>query len=167
MIPGKIIAFLRNASIGTAGTRDKDLIPRFHKVSGWWVDEDATTMGCFIPEQFTRNLDSSLEDNGQFALTVTQIGSHETYQFKGEYVDHRPVGNGDTRVYEQCKHRFLEAIATYFPQIPRDAARDYYLPPAVAVRFRVREIFLQTPGPGAGNRLVPPENSHGTGEASR
>ena len=30
-------------------------------------------------------------------------------------------------------------------------------PPAIAVRFRVDEIFVQTPGPAAGRRLFPPE----------
>jgi hypothetical protein len=28
--------------------------------------------------------------------------------------------------------------------------------PALAVEFEVREVFVQTPGPGAGARLVPP-----------
>jgi hypothetical protein len=29
-------------------------------------------------------------------------------------------------------------------------------PAAVAVEFEVQEIYLQTPGPGAGTRLIPP-----------
>jgi hypothetical protein len=32
----------------------------------------------------------------------------------------------------------------------------FILRPALAVEFEVREIFMQTPGPGAGTRLVPP-----------
>ena len=144
MIPGKIIAFLQHASIGVAGTRDKNLTPHFHKVSGWWVDEDGETMGCLIPEQFTRDLVPSLEDNGQFALSVSQIGSHETYQFKGVYVDHRPAGGSDTEVYEQCRHRFVEAVAIYFQQIPPDAARDYYLPPAMGLVSSPRNLPTDT-----------------------
>jgi hypothetical protein len=36
--------------------------------------------------------------------------------------------------------------------------RRYIPPPELVVRLRIREIFLQTPGPGAGRRLVPPES---------
>ena len=92
MIPGKIISFLEEeATVAVAGTRDKNLIPQVHRVSGWSLDSDKTTISCLIPQEYTSNLISSLEDNGQFALTVEQIGSHETYQFKGKYVDSRPI----------------------------------------------------------------------------
>ena len=41
--------------------------------------------------------------------------------------------------------------------LSEDHCRAFISPPSVIVRFTVREIFLQTPGPGAGHRVFPPE----------
>lgn len=44
-----------------------------------------------------------------------------------------------------------------FYGIDHDASRAYTIKPGIVINFIVKEIFLQTPGPGAGRRLVPPE----------
>jgi hypothetical protein len=43
-----------------------------------------------------------------------------------------------------------------YPHAPEDVLKRFVSPPSLAVDFEVLEIFLQTPGPGAGTRLVPP-----------
>jgi len=52
-------------------------------------------------------------------------------------------------------------VRTMFPELPEQLLRDYMLEPALAVEIQVEEIFLQTPGPGAGTRLVPPVGAGG------
>ena len=87
MIPGKTLAFLENeGTVAVSGTRDANLMPHIHYVSGWEVESDKRTIRCSINQAYADNLIPSLEDNGQFSLTVSQVGSHETYQFKGNYV---------------------------------------------------------------------------------
>jgi len=156
MIPGIIVEFLQRASVAAASTRDSNLVPHLHYVSAWEVSQDATEIICFIPSEFTDGLLSSLEDNGQFALTVEQIGPHETYQFKGDYVDSRPFEATDQPLYLDCRERFVTACMPRFG-ISEDALRRFIASPGTAVRFKVREIFVQTPGPSAGKRLVPAE----------
>ncbi len=159
MIPGKILAFLEDRGmVAVSGTRDANLVPHFHSVSGWVVEADEKTICCSIPDAYTRDLLSSLEDNGQFALTVEEIGSHETYQFKGNYVDSRPTNDVDIDAFERIKERFVSTVTPLF-KIPEDVCRRYIALPTIVIRFAVCEIFLQTPGPGAGDRLVPPEES--------
>jgi hypothetical protein len=41
--------------------------------------------------------------------------------------------------------------------IPEPVVLAYYERPGLTVRLRVREIYVQTPGPAAGRRLVPAE----------
>ena len=156
MIPGIIIEFLKRASVALASTRDSSLVPHIHHVSAWEVSQDATEITCFIPSGFNSNLLSSLEDNGQFTLTVEQIGPHETYQFKGDYIDSRPFKEADRSLYEDCRERFVTACLPRFG-FTEDVLRRYISKPSIAVRFKVREIFVQTPGPSAGKRLVPSE----------
>ena len=156
MIPGKILAFLADeGTVAVSGTRDANLIPAIHYVSGWDVEPDKRTIRCSIPQAFT-NLISSLEDNGQFSLTIEQIGSHETYQFKGDYVGSTLPNEADIAAHERVKERFANVVNQVFG-FPQDRCRAYISRPSIVIRFTVREIFLQTPGPGAGHRLVPAE----------
>jgi len=156
MIPEKIVRFLEGATVAMGGSRDGNRIPHAHRISGWQVGPDEETMTCLVAEGFTENLLPSLEDNGQFALTVCEVPSHETYQFKGNYLGSRPINEKDLVVYEHYRRRFVERVCGLFG-FPEDRVRNYIPPPRLAIDFRVREIYLQTPGPGAGSRLVPKE----------
>jgi hypothetical protein len=157
MIPGLILAFLKDkGTVAVSGTRDATLTPHVHYVSGWDVESDQRTIRCSIPEAYTDHLIPSLEGNGRFSLTVEQIGSHETYQFKGEYVGSLPPSDADMAAHRRARDRFAKSVNQVFG-LPEDMCRAYILPPSIVIRFAVREIFVQTPGPGAGQRLVPPE----------
>ena len=91
MIPGKIVRFLERANASAAGTRDRNLVPHGHRVSGWRMGVDGRTLIVMMPEGARRHLIESLEDNGQFSVTVEEYPAHETYQFKGRYLSHRPA----------------------------------------------------------------------------
>jgi hypothetical protein len=158
MIPGKIVRFLeQHANVAFAGTRDHDLVPHGHRVSGWLVGGDRRTLTALIPDHFTAHLVESLEDNREFALTVEEFPSHETYQFKGRYLRHRPVQREDADVVDRIRDRFVKSIRPLFSDAPENPLKAFIARPGVAVEFEVREIYVQTPGPGAGARLVPAE----------
>ena len=72
MIPGKIVRFLERANVSHAGTRDRDLVPHGHRVSGWTVGADARTLTILVPETARPHLIESLEDNGQFSVTIEE-----------------------------------------------------------------------------------------------
>lgn len=160
-IPGMIVEFLeRRASVGVAGTRDRRLRPRVHSLSGWIVADAAMgELVCLVSRGFTDGLLSSLEENGEFAAAIEYIGTHETYQFKGSFAGWRPAGDADRDAWERSRGRFAADVKKIDPRlgVSDDWLKDYIAPPEMAVRLRVREIFTQTPGPGAGRRLVPPE----------
>ena len=155
-LPRVLVQFLDRASVAIGCTRDASLAPRIHYSSGWLLDADQRSIWCFIPEPFTTGLRSSLEENGHFALTVEHIGPHECYQFKGTYLSMRPATGPDREIVARCRERFAGAVMGLNPHVTPnpDLLRRYILDPAVAVRFAVREVYLQTPGPGAGRLLV-------------
>jgi len=157
MIPGMILKFLQErGSIAVSGTRDASLVPHVHYVSGWDVEADQQTIRCSINRAYLDNLFSSLENNGQFSLTVEQVGTHETYQFKGKYAGSSEPNDADFAAHRQMTERFAKAVSQLFGHSEEDC-RAHISWPSVVVRFKVREIFLQTPGPGAGHRVFPPE----------
>lgn len=156
MIPGKIVRFLEEyANVGFAGTRDRNLVPYGHRVSGWRVGADGRTLTALIAEGFTNRLVESLEDNGELALTVEEFPSHETYQFKGRYLRHRSVKHDDIDIVDTIRQRFVKRVRSIFGEAPPELWNAFIIQPCLAVEFEVLEIYLQTPGPGAGARLVP------------
>ncbi len=157
MIPGSIKSFLEEeATVAVAGTRNGDNIPQVHRVSGWRVDPDGQAISCLIPASYAEELAANLQDNGRLALTLEQLGSHKTYQFKGDFLDSRPADDDDRTIAEQQAQVFGTTLGSLFG-VPDEIGQAFMPPPSLVVRFTVREIFLQTPGPGAGQRLVPPE----------
>jgi hypothetical protein len=156
VIPDKIARFLDQANVAFAGTRNRELVPSGHRVSGWRLGADGRTLTAIISDQHTDHLVESLEDNGEFALTVEEFPSHETYQFKGRYRSHRPLQAEDQQVVDRVRERFVKGMRHLFADAPEQMLKAYILKPSMAVEFEVREIFLQTPGPGAGTRMVPP-----------
>ena len=113
-------------------------------------------MTAFTPEPFTAGLVESLQENGELALTVEDFPAHETYQFKGRYVSHRPAHREDIAIVDRIRERFIKSMTAVFPALPEGIAGAFTLKPVFAVEFEVSEIYVQTPGPGAGARIVPP-----------
>lgn len=159
-IPGRVVRFLeQHANVAFAGTRSRDLVPYGHRVSGWCVGDGGHTLIALIPQSSTSHLVESLQDNGEMALTVEEFPSHETYQFKGRYLRHRTVQPDDVAIVDRIRERFVRGIRHVYTDAPRQMFSAYIQQPAVAVEFEVHEVFVQTPGPGAGERLAPPAES--------
>jgi hypothetical protein len=165
MIPGKIIKFMeQRANMAFAGTRDRNLVPCGFRVSAWRVATDGRTLTALIPGPLVDRLIASLEDNGQFAITLEEHPSHETYQLKGQYVGRRPVQPEDLELVERMRERFLKSIRSEIPvDVPEAYLTSVAVPtPDIAIDVDVREVYLQTPGPGAGARLYPPVEAQAT-----
>jgi hypothetical protein len=155
VIPGKIVRFLEQyANVAFAGTRDRSLAPCGHRVSGWRLGEDGRTLTMLVAEPIER-LVEALEDNGQIALTVEEFPSHETYQFKGRYLRQRPLEASDLEIAERVRDRFLRGLQPVYGDMSVGPLQAFLVKPCLAVEFEVREVYVQTPGPGAGARIVP------------
>jgi hypothetical protein len=157
VIPGKIVRFLEQyANVAFAGTRDRDLVPYGHRVCGWRVGTDQRTMTILCPAEFHERLVELLQQNRELAVTVEEFPSHETYQFKGHYLHHRGIQDDDVETVDRVRRRFVKSLRPMYPDAPEDVLKAFVSPPSLAVEFEVLEVYLQTPGPGAGTRLVPP-----------
>jgi hypothetical protein len=161
VIPPKIIRFLdERASVALAGTRDSQLVPSGHRVSGWQIATDGRTVTVFVGTMWTVGLLDALRSNGRIAVTFEEVGTHETYQLKGHYVSDRPVRPDEAAVAHRSRDRFVKGLTTLFPDQPVAAMLAASIPsPDLAIVIEVSEVFLQTPGPGAGTRIAPAPES--------
>ncbi len=161
MLPQKIVQFLdQHADQGFAGIRDRNLRPSGCRVSAWKLSSDGHTLTAFVPlpERFQQDFLDALNDNGQIVVTIGENQSHETYQFKGTYLRHRMATPDDLPLVRLNRERFLRTIRTQLPPgLDVGPILEQSLPdPTFAVDLNIREIYVQTPGPGAGARLHPP-----------
>jgi hypothetical protein len=158
MIPGKIIRFLEErANIALAGTRNADLAPRGHRVSGWHVAPGGGTLAVYISETTATELLDSLLENGRIAVTFEEVGTHETYQLKGRYSSHRPVQPPEIDTATRARERLKKSLRNlHHNDALAEAVGRSIGPPSLVIEIEVNEVFLQTPGPGAGQRLAPP-----------
>jgi hypothetical protein len=157
MIPSKIIRFLEErASLGFAGTRDAKFVPLGHRVPGWHVDQSGRTLTVFMAEASSPRLLEALRDNGRIALTFEEIGTHETYQIKGQYLSHRPVRPAEVDLAGAMRERFAKSLRSLYSDEHMTALMAASIPsPSLAIEIGVDEVFVQTPGPGAGARIAP------------
>lgn len=155
MIPDSIRQFLSGPHTATAGTRDAELIPHVHKVFGWRIEND-DDVTFFVPAFGASHLERDIADNAEIALTIADTVSAECYQLKGKVSSVGQPSAGDLDSFADYKHRLTRLLVDKLGY-PEPVIELFVQPPVLHVRFRVREIYLQTPGPDAGKRLVPEE----------
>jgi hypothetical protein len=154
VIPDRVAEHLQGPSFIQVATRNADLRPGHAHVVGAVVHDDRETVTFFVHETRAKRIVDDLEQNGRVALEAAQA-SHEAYQLKGRYVSSRPSSEEEYAVQESYKKRIVEGLMQFFPEElakPIAGVESEYRP-SIAITFRVEEVFLQTPGPGAGTKM--------------
>lgn len=154
MIPDRVVEVLHGPAVMLVGTRDAELRPAHTSAVGAVVEADRRTVTFFVAERCSARLLSDLRDNGRVAFSFGWV-SHEAYQLKGTYLSSRVTSEEDVARQERYRAKLLVAARQAYPEeLARPFALGVAYHPGVAVTFRVEEVYLQTPGPGAGTRLA-------------
>jgi hypothetical protein len=154
MIPDRVVEVLRGPAWIQIGSRNEALRPAHTMAVGAVVDDDRQTVTVFVPAARSERVLRDLRENGRIAVGVS-LASHEAYQLKGTYVSSRPTDDADRARQEARRAALLEsALEAGYPEtIARPLTLGLACTPGVAITFRAEEVFLQTPGPGAGTLL--------------
>ncbi len=154
MLPDRIIEAIHGPAVMSAGTRDEQLHPAHTLVVGAVVHPDKEVVTFFVPESRSQQILRNLKHNGRVALGINLL-THEAYQLKGTFLSSRPGDEKDRAVQEIYRSKLLSTMLQFgYPEpIVRPFVLGTIYHPAVAITFRVEEIFLQTPGPEAGKKL--------------
>ncbi len=91
-------------------------------------------------------------ETGRVPVNATNPLTMESYQFKGDVIEIAEPDEAARHVADQRVAQFTEAI-TRVGFVQGSAAGVAHPGPARRIVLQVREIFDQTPGPGAGRRL--------------
>lgn len=151
MIPPAIVDLLHTGVSVNVGTRDADLMPECTRGWGIWVEKDGTAVTLLLTESASAQTLLNLRANGLIAITCSRPTDHVTCQLKGTVTRIRPAAPQDYEQQRQWRRAFLgELIAV---GVPIEQAEAIIMQPAVAVEMQVTDVFAQTPGPGAGEKV--------------
>ena len=152
MIPENIIEFFKKQTFTHVGTRDNKLRPREVMAWGMKADNDKQTLTVYIPQAVIEKTLSNLQSNGKIAVTSVEPFSHESYQFKGNYISHSPSTDAETVFQEN----YIPGYNKYYNAVgaPAGYLSRLIYKPSTAVTFSIEEIYSQTPGPNAGKKII-------------
>lgn len=151
MIPQKLIDFVQGPTLHFVGSRNEKLRPAYTWAFGATVDAAQSTITFYVPDVEGAETLSNFEDNAMVALTVSDGATHETYQFKGKCLEMRPSEEKDTAIQDIHRSKVISHLGPL--GYPEEIWTGFTIYPSTAVTFRVEDVFVQTPGPGAGNKL--------------
>jgi hypothetical protein len=155
VIPDRVVEFLHGPVYIQIGSRDAALRPAHTTAVGAVVHDDRVTVTVFVPTARAERLLRDLKENGRIAIGAGYV-SHEAYQLKGTYISSRPTDDAE-RAHQEAylAARYRCALEAGYPEaLARPFCLGFAHAPGVAITFRTEEVFLQTPGPGAGTRLA-------------
>ncbi len=151
MIPQKYVDFEQGHTLHFVGSRDAKLRPMFSWAFGATVNAQEDTITFYVPNVEGAETLSNFEDNGMVALTASDASTHETYQFKGKCLAIRPSEDKDTTIQDIHRSKLISHLGAL--EYPEEFLTGFTIYPSTAVTFKVEDVFVQTPGPGAGNKV--------------
>ena len=158
LISAELAAFIEAGVSILVGSRDAGLTPDCLRAIGAQV-EGADEITVFLPAETARTTVANLLDNGRIAVCFSQIADHRTHQLKGRVVAVAPAGEASRATVDRYRRAIAQELAAV--GLPPHLTFRIHHWPCWAVRFRVDDLFDQTPGPEAGARLAASERQHG------
>ena len=149
-IRGELPRLLEGLSVIAVGTRDGALAPSTVHAVGV-AFEAPERMTVYIPEDAGADTLRNIAENSVVAAVFERPMTHRTVQVKGRCVAMRPAGEADRAAVEGWADRFAEDVIAVGAPIPY--ARRLRRWPCRAVTLEVTDLFEQSPGPRAGERI--------------
>lgn len=151
MVSAELAAFLESAVTILVGTRDASLGPECVRAMGARVERGRRDVTLFVPSAIGARTFANAAENQRVAACFTRVKDHRSIQLKGHVVHVREAEAAD----RACVDRYRSGLADALGELglpPRTLFRVAHWP-CHAIRFRVEAIFVQTPGPGAGDPM--------------
>ena len=113
-----------------------------------WPDRERATV--FLARATAQPLSDHLLVNRQLAFVVSRPNDYRTVQMKGTVLALREADDADFTFVSSFVRAFADLVDGL--GVPRTIALRVAHWPCLAVDVALAELFLQTPGPGAGAR---------------
>jgi hypothetical protein len=153
-LPAELVEFSESGLSIQVATRDAALRPSSTRAVGVRVWPGASQLTVFLAAATSASCVADLRDNGKLALTLSLPATHETIQIKGTAREVRQASDDDGAFIERYREQFARRLVLV--GLPSRIVLRLACWPAFAVDLDIAEVFAQTPGPGAGQRMSSP-----------
>ena len=151
MIPEHTLEVLTNG-FGHMGSASVDLKTTHTDTLSAAVDPANDTVTSFVLSFLAGPVLENFKSTGRVSYFVA-LPSHESYQFKGQFIETRQLTEDELAHSEQFRNAAQEyMVGNGIPAEP--AAQMLGTAPDLGITFKVEKIFNQTPGPEAGQELT-------------
>lgn len=152
-VPGKLAPLLEGLVAVHVATRDAALVPDEVMAAAAVPGPDGRSVTVYLPLAISETALANLRENGEIAVVLSQPLTHRTVQLKGRVEELRAAREDERAEVERLAAAFDAEVAAI--GLPPAALRRRNRWPCAAATFAVREAYEQTPGPRAGEPLVP------------
>jgi hypothetical protein len=152
MVSDAVVDFLAVARSVSAGSCNALGQPYATRCAALRVQPDRQHVALFIGEVISQTLLRNVTETSRLAVQVSHPSDHRTVQLKGKSVRVGQAPDSDRAFVE----RWVQELAQVVDQLGMPYERVVRMAhwPATLIELRVEEIYLQTPGPGAGAPLA-------------
>jgi hypothetical protein len=150
-LPEDLVDLVEGGVSAFVGTRDAAMCPEIVRSTGALVSTDRKRITVFLPEATSKRTVANVRDNGEVAVGFSRPFDNLSIQIKGRSVDLHLAGDPERATPERYHAAYVEQL--YMVGLPRSLTTRINTWPAWALTIEVRDVFVQTPGPGAGKRL--------------
>jgi hypothetical protein len=150
LIPDELASLIAGGAATWMATRDTAHACELTRVMGARVGDDRTTMTIYVPAEQAGRTFANLRSCAEIAVFFCRVTDYRAVQVKGEVVGSRRARGAALDDQAHYLAAFSDAMAAV--GIPRALAERFTCAPCTALEVRVRELFVQTPGPDAGAR---------------
>ena len=151
-LPEEIVELIASGVDVYVATRDADLEPEAMLAMGIRASADRTTLTVYLPSVLADLTCRNLAHNGDIAVTLERPIDQKAVQIKGHSIGIRPSTELDRELQLIYRAALVEQLGAV--GVPRSVTRRLSWWPSLAVDVRIRDVFLQTPGPGAGDPMA-------------
>jgi len=149
-ISPEVAEFLEEGHSIVAATRDARHVPEVQRAVAARVDRATGEVTIYLPQTTSAPTVANLEENGRIAVTLAGV-DHRSVQIKGRLLEMRAAGEEERGELERYRSEMAREWALV--GVPTRITLRLVHWPCLAVRFRPDAVFVQTPGPGAGEAL--------------
>lgn len=138
------------------GTRDAALRPHVMRAVGFRLAADGRWLAVLLPRSRSRDVIGDARANGRVAVVFSEPTTHRTLQVKGRDAVVLPCDAADRDLAARTLEGFVDELGRIGLTAEVAQTMLRHDDDLVALQFTIAEVFEQTPGPAAGERLAPP-----------
>lgn len=151
----ELIRFMESGVSLCAASRDRRLLPSLARVLACRVEREQGTVRLWLARSQSQQLLRDCLECDRIALVLSDPPTHRTWQLKGDSVQACVVAAEELQCIRQHVADFAVTIGPLgFSRAFTTALLEHQPDEVVAIRFTPRELFDQTPGPRAGEKVA-------------